>query len=281
MGLIGSLILVTVPSLLSDMHGERRAVALSEANMTASLIGAGAPLLVGWAAHLPGGWRWALGVVALAPFVARPWFGGSRRPAFEPPPADVAPGRERLPGLYWLYWTALFLAVSVEFCMIFWSANYLTSLGMRTSYAAQSVGLFLAGMVVGRLLGSRLVRRLSSHLVVVASILVAALGFGVFWAPGQVVPALVGLFVTGLGVASMYPLVVALAIGVAQDSVHASARAALASGTAILALPLLLGRLADATGIRGAYGLVGALLVGIFLIVLASGWMARQSGHSQ
>jgi fucose permease len=130
-------------------------------------------------------------------------------------------------------------------------------------------------MVVGRLAGSRLVQRFSSHLVVIASVIVAALGFGIFWGPGRVAPALAGLFVTGLGVASMYPLVVALAIGTAQDSVHASARATLASGTAILALPLLLGRLADAVGIRPAYGLVGVLLVGIFLIVLFSGRPAR------
>jgi hypothetical protein len=51
----------------------------------------------------------------------------------------------------------------------------------------------------------------------------------------------------------------------------ASARATLASGTAILALPLVLGRWADMFDIRQAYGVVGILLIGIFLIVLVTG----------
>jgi MFS family permease len=47
MGLVGSLILVLVPSALSDQHGEQRAVALSEANVVASLVATAAPLMVG------------------------------------------------------------------------------------------------------------------------------------------------------------------------------------------------------------------------------------------
>jgi hypothetical protein len=62
-----------------------------------------------------------------------------------------------------------------------------------------------------------------------------------------------------------------LAIGVAKNnSTQATARTTLASGTAILALPLLLGRLADMMGIRQAYGVVGILLVGVFLITLVA-----------
>ena len=58
-----------------------------------------------------------------------------------------------------------------------------------------------------------------------------------------------------------------LAIGAANgNTVQASARATLASGTAILALPLALGGFADAVGIRSAYGVVLVLLIGVFLI---------------
>src|SRR6185503_2861458 len=64
MGLIGSLILAIVPAALSDQHGEARAVALSEANIVASLFATSAPLLVGWFAHSIGNWHWALGIMA-------------------------------------------------------------------------------------------------------------------------------------------------------------------------------------------------------------------------
>jgi fucose permease len=168
---------------------------------------------------------------------------------------------------------ALVLAVSVEFCMIFWSADYLeNSLGMLKVDAARSVSLFLAAFIIGRLAGSRLVQRFSTRSVVIISVLVAAVGFLLFWLTGTVALSLTGLFLTGLGVAGLYPLLLSLAIGTSQNNtVLASARATLASGTAILALPLVLGGLADMVGIQLAYGVVGILLIGIFGIVMVTG----------
>jgi fucose permease len=156
--------------------------------------------------------------------------------------------------------------------MIYWSADYLEhSLGMPKANAAQAVSLFLGGMILGRLAGSRLVRLFSARRVVVASIILAGLGFLLFWTTGTAIWELVGLFLTGLGVANLYPLLLSLAIGVAgHDTVRASARTTLASGTAIFLLPLVLGRLADMLGIRPAYGMVGLLLLGILLIMLVT-----------
>ena len=80
---------------------------------------------------------------------------------------------------------------------------------------------------------------------------------------------LMGLFVAGLGVAGLYPLLLALALAAAgNQTVQASARATLASGTAILILPLTLGRLADAVGIQQAYGIVIVLLVALLGLML-------------
>jgi fucose permease len=273
MGVLGSLILVIIPSALSDQHGELRAVALTESNMIASLVSTAAPLLVGWAAHLPGGWRLGVGVAALSPFLILLGFGRATPPPLTSQKEDSVSARRTLPFLFWVYWVALVLAVSVEFCMIFWSADYLeNSLGMLKANAAQAVSLFLGGMIVGRLAGSRLVQLFSTRSVVIGSILVAAGGFLLFWLTDTTVLGLAGLLVTGLGVAGLYPLLLSLAMGTARThTVLAGARATLASGTAILALPLMLGRLADMVGIRPAYGVVGVLLVGIFLIVLLTG----------
>jgi fucose permease len=121
-------------------------------------------------------------------------------------------------------------------------------------------------MIVGRIIGSRLVQRFSTGGVVAISILIAGVGFLMFWKTGSAALGLSGLFLTGLGVANLYPLILALAISAANgNTVQAGARATLASGTAILALPLALGRVADAVGIRSAYGIVILLLVSIFL----------------
>ena len=268
MGLIGSLILVIIPSALADEHGELRAVAFSEANVISSLVATSAPLLVGWCARLAGNWRMALGVVAIVPLLLRLGFGGITLP----PPASIQPQTSRkqlpLPRQFWVYWIAIVLAVSAEFCMISWSADYLAKgLGMPKVDAAQAVSLFLAAMILGRLAGSRMVQNFPAHLLVTISILVAGTGFFIFWQAGTAKVGMGGLFITGLGIASLYPLLLSMAMGAAGgNTVQASARATLASGTAILALPLITGRLADAVGIRQAYGVMLFLLLGVFLI---------------
>jgi fucose permease len=157
--------------------------------------------------------------------------------------------------------------------MVFWSADYLEQvLGLGKANAAQAVSLFLAAMIIGRILGSRLVQRFSTRLVITVSIVIAGIGFLLFWRAESSFVGLSGLFITGLGVANLYPLILSLAISAAEgNTVQAGARATLASGTAILALPLALGRLADSVGIRLAYGVVLLLLISVFLISQIAG----------
>ncbi|HEY3311867.1 MAG TPA: MFS transporter [Anaerolineales bacterium] len=273
MGLIGSLILAIIPATLAETHGEGRAVAISEANVVASLVATAAPLLVGWFSNSAGTWRLALAVVAVAPPLLYLAFGKGSSISDETTNQKLPGNRQPLPTLYWIYWLAIVLAVSVEFCMISWSADFLENvLGMMKASAAQSVSLFFGAMILGRWAGSRLVQRFDTTRLVAASILTASLGFGFFWQGGSVLSGLAGLFLTGLGVASLYPLILSLAIESAgENTIQASARATLASGTAILALPLVLGRLADAAGIAAAYGVVVFLLAGVFLIIVFAG----------
>ena len=272
MGLIGSLILIVVPAALSDQHDELKAVALSEANVIASLFSTGAPLLVGWFAQWLGQWRFALGLMALTPILMFVSLGKAGDPTISSAHTVPAQSGKSLPRLFWVYWAALLLSVSVEFCMVFWSADYLEQvLGLIKANAAQAVSLFLAAMIAGRVIGSRLVQRFSTPSVVFISILIAGVGFLLFWKTETSFLGLSGLFLTGLGVANLYPLILSLAIGAANgNTVQAGARATLASGTAILALPLALGRFADAVGIRLAFGVVLVLLVSVFLISLLS-----------
>jgi fucose permease len=102
------------------------------------------------------------------------------------------------------------------------------------------------------------------------SLTAAAAGFGLFIG-GAAVPALLGFFLTGLGVANLYPLALSSALAAAGEAAdQGSARATLASGTAILGLPLLLGALADALDLRTAFWLVPLLLcaaLGLFTFI--------------
>ena len=235
--------------------------------------------MVGWFALTRGGWRLALVIAACTPVLMRIAMRGAEAPAESPGNHSQPSGRVAapLPALYWVYWAAIFLAVSVEFCMIFWSADYLeTGLGLPKVSAAQAVSLFLGAMIIGRLASSRLVQRFSAHRLVLGSISLASAGFLIYWIANVPLLAEAGLFITGLGVAGLYPLILSLAIcSSAGRTVPASARSTLASGAAILALPLVLGRLADAFGIRLAYGVVILLLAGAFVLIQVTVRLAR------
>jgi fucose permease len=271
MGCVGSLILAVVPVLLSDEHGEMRAVAISEANVLSSLVSTSAALLVGWFASLIFGWRMALILVAMIsvglgiryfqPFRSREDNGISSR------------SKSPLPLIYWLFWIAIVLAVAIEFCMVFWSADYMErELGMLRSSAVQTVSLFLAGMITGRLLSSWIVRYVEAGKIVLASSLFGLMSFIMYWRTEDALVGMIGLAVTGFFVASLYPLLLSIALGSASgNTVQAGARATLASGTAILLLPLVLGSYADLIGLRDAFAVVAVLFISlIFIVLLAS-----------
>jgi fucose permease len=277
-GCIGALMPSVIPSSLADEHGEQRSVALSENNLIAAISSAAAPLMVGWLSFTWLGWRAGLVVPLLAAAVL--WFIMGRRVtiADSAAAAQAAASRgKKLPPRYWVFWTAIILANAIEYCMLFWCADYLVNVvGLPKSIAAQGGSLFLAGMILGRLAGSRLVLRFSAYQLVTASILVAAAGFSLFWIAATPWMPLAGLFLTGLGVANQFPLILSLALGAAEgNTVQASTRTSLASGIAIFTLPLVLGWLADVIGIRLAYGLIGLLLAAALVIILSEARQAR------
>lgn len=267
MGSIGSLILAVVPATLAEEHGELRAVAISEANVLASLVSAAAPLLVGAFASLIIGWRSALVIAAILSILVGVLLIKPDQDRTDH--ADHTKTRQKLPAKFWYFWIILVLCVAVEFCMIFWCADFMEKeLGLTKTSAAQAVSLFLAGMIIGRIASSRLLRRFSAKSLVFVSIGVGLAGFMIFWNAVHPYAGMAGLLFSGLGVAGLYPMVLSISIGASGgNETQAGARTTLASGTAILVLPLVLGRLADITNLKAAYSVV-AIIFGIILLLM-------------
>jgi len=265
MGGVGSLVLVLIPAILSDRHGENRAIAIVEANTLSAATGAMAGLLIGLSEQTPAGWRGALLLSLAIPLFLVIRFGRVSLPAAQRIGARRHAGT-RLPLAYWAFWLGVVLVVGTEFSLIFWGADYLVTAGLSTSVAATTVSLFLWGMVAGRVTGRQIARWMPAEQLLLLALGVSGGGFIVYWLAPAVPVVVLGLFVAGLGVANLYPLIVALALGAAPgQSNEAGARLTFASGTAILAAPLLLGALADAVGIHLAYGVVPIFLLGALI----------------
>ena len=140
MGTIGSLFSTVVPSGLANEHGENRAIALAELNLIAAAASAAAALAVGWFSSTFLSWRFALVMPMLAALVLRLALGRVKltESGQAGKPEHAAPGG--LPRRFWPYWLALILAVSVEYCMVFWCADYLeNAAGLPKAAAAQAI----------------------------------------------------------------------------------------------------------------------------------------------
>jgi hypothetical protein len=261
LGLGGALLIQLVPAVLATTHPHAPTAAIGEANGLASAASVLAPLAV--SAGLAAGLGWRIGYLAIPLLVLAAvslpiW----RLRVAEAPPttAGGAPVSVPMTGR----WVDLLLAVSVEFCMVFWAASaFIAWDGASTSQGAALASLFLVGMAVARLMSARLIRLVPDpRTLVLLCTAVAAAGFALFWAAQSVILAAVGLLVAGLGVALLYPTTVSRVVAAwPQAPDRAAARAALGSGVAIGGAPFLLAQVSDATGLRTAFLIVPALLL--------------------
>jgi MFS family permease len=119
MGGVGSLVLILIPAILADRHGENRAVAIVEANILSAATGAMAGLLIGLGEQTPAGWRGALLLSLAIPLFLVIRFGRVSLPAAHPSEAHRDVATTGLPLGYWAFWCGVVLAVSIEFSLIF------------------------------------------------------------------------------------------------------------------------------------------------------------------
>jgi fucose permease len=169
----------------------------------------------------------------------------------------------------------VFLSVSVEWCVVFWGADFLdNTVGLSKEDASTLMSVFFAAMVIGRVSGSRLSRALPIGPLLLGAALVAVTGFFPFWLAPLAALNIAGLFLAGLGIANLFPLTLSTASGaVPPRQVNAaSSRITLAAGLAILITPQVLGSLADQIGIRSAFAVAAAFL----LVATGAIWVANR-----
>ena len=269
MGFLGTFLLVMIQSTLSDHHGANRAIALTEANLTAS-IGAGlAPFLIGTFQRIGLGWRAAPWVGILVWVVMAARFHDNAVPASQRTVTQAVEQGRALPRLFWRYWLVLFLVVSIEWSIVFWGAEFLEkNADLTRTNAATIMSVYFLATVLGRIAGSRLTHLISVNRLLLLSIALAIAGFASFWLASVLFWTLLGLFVAGLGIANLFPLSLSIASSVVEphQSDTASGRISLGSGLAILTAPQVLGSVADYSSIQSAYGVVAVFLLVAFAV---------------
>lgn len=165
LGVGAALMIQVVPAALTLRQSAAAIAALGEANAVSSVTSVLAPASV--AATIALGFGWQLGyllpvlpvtaVLLLMLLVGTPLQASQRHgePAGPRPERQPAPGLE--PGRLLGRWCDLLLAVSIEFCLVYWAADAFREWHGCTDAAATSLGAgFLVGMALTRCVSAKL-----------------------------------------------------------------------------------------------------------------------------
>ena len=264
MGVGGGLLLVTLQAALADHHGERRTVALAEANVAASIAYVSLIGVLSLTAALDAGWRVALLASLAIPALA--WWRTRRLAIDAPPPSRVAEGR--LPGVFWIAAAMLFCMIAAEWCITAWGATFVEDAAdVSSDTAVALMAGYFGGVVAGRTLGSRLARRHDPATLLAVALAVAGAGFAILWPSTAPVQALIGLSLLGIGLGNLFPMGLSVTVALAPaQAALASGRAVAITSFAVLLAPLTVGTLADATSLTAAL-----LVVPVILALAATG----------
>jgi MFS family permease len=271
MSLFASSSLIRMWAILADQHGPRRAVAMTEGEVSVSLGGIVAPLLIAAVASTALGWRFAfvintvmIGAAVLAMRAAR--FAQPPAGAVEQGPGPVGP-RATL--------TIVFAIVALEFSLSFWLASYLhDTVGLARSVAVLMVSLLYFANLCGRLITSRLARRRTARRLLGASLGLTIAGTPILLAAGAAPVAGLGIVLTGAGIGGLYPLTSSLHVALSPRSADgAIGQVQGIASIGQIAGPLAVGAIAQAAGLR-----VGLLVVPA-LALLGAGALATMRGR--
>jgi MFS family permease len=267
MGLLSTVALIRVWGALADAHGPRRAVAMTEGEVSVSFAGIGTPLLIGALAATALTWRFAfvigaVGVVAATAPMFRVHVPPPRAPAHPPPPAA-----SRLqPTL-----VIIFAIVGLEFALSFWLASYLNDdVGLARGTAVALVSGLYAAHLTGRLTVSRLARTHSAERVLAGALAVVLAGLPFLLAASGAAAAVAGIALTGAGIGALYPLTSSLHIqasGRTADSALGQSLVVAAGGE--ICGPVIASAIAQGTSLR-----TGLLVLPALTLLAAAGLAA-------
>ena len=266
MGLIGSMVVVFVPLVLIGVHGKQSDQAISESNFMSYLGALLAPVAVWFFANNLG-WRavglisWSIAILAIGML------------HYSELPIETHHDQKTATPLgrsYWAYWMLLGLSVGVEFCFGVWGASFLEKIsGFSRDNAMIGSTLFATGVLLSRLLGIFIIWRTGPWRLAFVSLIIAFVGFFIFWLSDQAPLILTGLAISGMGIANLFATTLTLALASEpHNATKAAALTPLSTGLAIILTPLMLGALADHVGLYAGYAIVPVLILMCILALI-------------
>ncbi len=177
----------------------------------------------------------------------------------------------------------IFFSVAPDLGFSYWlTEHFKTELGVPLKLSAVVVGVFLAGMIGGRLLTSRLLKRFASVRILTAGMVLSLASLIVFLLAPWIPVKLVTLVLYGLGTAPVFPLLMARGTALYPDQ-PGTVSGVLFGSVSLggMVFPLLLGAVASSVGIRMTYLIVGVIILGLLVTVTGARKWWERLGNAQ
>lgn len=204
------------PLLLDNSSDETKAANLSLSQFIKAIASMLGPVIVAGLAKYTGNWRLVFPLYAVISFLSAFWLYSIKieesRPEKEP--ASLKTVVQILKNPFVLIMVlSIFFQVGFDVSMNSNIANYLkTRYNISLETASLGISIYFASLMVGRLLGSILLRKVNTKIFLITSTLVTLAGLLCILASPTPRLTWVLIFITGLGFSNIFPLVFALTV---------------------------------------------------------------------
>ncbi len=271
LGIGNTIIQVSANPLLQDVSPpEKLASFLSSSQFIKAMVSFAGPLLATFVATQFGEWRIVFAVYGVTSILAAVWLSSTPITESKPDrkPATFASCfgllKNRFVALMAL---SIFMIVGAEVAMNTNIASVLIAkYGITLEKAAIGISIFYAGETIARLVGAIILNWIKPRIFLLLTTLTALLGVaGVFLAPGNTA-AFVAIFITGLGIGNLFPIIFSLALEKMPD------RANEISGLLIMAVsggavvPVIMGYVSTTFGPLSSILVIGVCMLYILWV---------------
>jgi fucose permease len=166
----------------------------------------------------------------------------------------------------------ILFSVAPDLGFSYWlTEHFKTELGVPLRLSAAVVGVFLIGMIGGRLLTARMLKRFAPVGILKGGMVLSLVSLTVFLAAPWIALKLVTLVTYGLGTSPVFPLLMARGTALYPDQ-PGTVSGVLFGSVSLggMVFPLLLGAVAASLGIRLTYIIVGAIILALLVAVTAT-----------
>lgn len=264
-------LIICFSAFLMDHQGSAGPSSLTQANAFAAGASVLAPIAIGLGAAMTLGWRFSLWISLIA-LVVLALFAHRRMAVIidktQHDGHDAIAWRD-MPRPMW--WSVVLVAVfsAIELTTFMWAADLLRERGGASpALGAGLIAVIALGLVVGRLIGSRLAQTRTIDSLLSFAGIITLIGFAVAWLSPVSLVMTLGFFVVGIGLSLNRPLGFARAVQASGGwATEATSLVSIAGGVAFAIIPLALGALAEIVGIHIAFLMLPVLLIAALIIL--------------